>query len=117
MRGNKYGARKTVCIHGHTHASKREAVRCVELHILQQAGQILGLSLEPQIFFEIKGKPVKHPNGRRVGYKGDFGYVERGVKVIEEVKPASKDARGRDYALRIAIAKALYPSLDFREVA
>ncbi|NVD44371.1 phage tail protein [Qipengyuania atrilutea] len=32
----KYFAKKTTCIHGHKHASKREAARCVELHLLQQ---------------------------------------------------------------------------------
>lgn len=114
----KFGnARKTDCAQGHKHASKAEAKRCNDLHMLQSAGHITGLTISPQLWFEIRGKPVLHSNGRRVGYKADFGYIERGVKVIEESKPDRKQARSRDYALRIAIARALYPTLDFREVA
>lgn len=110
-------ARKTPCAHGHTHASGREAQRCNDLHLLERAGEIVGLTISPKFYFEIRGVPVKFPNGRRVGYTADFGYVERGVKVIEESKPDRKQARSRDYALRIAIARALYPTLEFREVA
>ena len=109
--------KKADCAHGHSHASGREARRCNDLHLLERAGEIVGLTISPKLYFEIRGVPVKFPNGRRVGYTADFGYVERGVKVIEESKPERKEARSRDYALRIAIARALYPTLEFREVA
>jgi hypothetical protein len=42
-RFGKYRAIKAQCNAGHTHDSKREAVRCNELHILQAAGEITDL--------------------------------------------------------------------------
>lgn len=72
----KYFARKTTCIHGHKHASKREAERCVELHELQRLKQIFNLRVEPQFWFHVNDQPIKHLNGRRVGFKPDFFYTE-----------------------------------------
>ncbi|WP_380873621.1 hypothetical protein ACFB49_42730 [Sphingomonas sp. DBB INV C78] len=45
---NKFSAKKTACAHGHMHASKREALRCNDLHILQRAGQISDLKQQPK---------------------------------------------------------------------
>src|SRR5689334_3076259 len=69
--GMTYFARKTRCNLGHMHASRAEANRCYELHLLQDAGEISGLKVSPQYWFEINGSVVKHANGRRVGYKLD----------------------------------------------
>lgn len=117
MKPHKYHAKATICRQGHGHPSKREATRCDELHMLLRAGAITALVYEPQYYFEVNGEPIKHPNGRRVGYKPDFSYIERGKVVAEEVKPASRSARSKDYALRIAVARALFPEIEFREVA
>ncbi|MDD3747626.1 MAG: DUF1064 domain-containing protein, partial [Anaerostipes sp.] len=46
MRYSKYGARKTV-IDGITFDSKREAKRYQELKLLEQAGEISYLELQP----------------------------------------------------------------------
>jgi len=115
-RFGKYRAVKMQCAEGHTHDSKREAIRCNELHALQAAGDISELTIHPQYWFVINGRQLKHQNGRRVGYKSDFEYVENGMIVTEDVKPSSKLAISRDYPLRIAVFKALYPSIMFREV-
>ena len=115
-RFGKYRAVKSQCNAGHTHDSKREAIRCNELHDLQAAGAISDLITHPQYWFVINGKQLKHPNGRRVGYLSDFEYIENGMVVTEDVKPSSKLAISRDYPLRIAVFKALYPSIMFREV-
>lgn len=115
FRRNKYGAKKTHCSHGHKHDSKKEAVRCDQLHDLWAAGQISDLVIQPQFFFIIDGKQVKHENGRRVGYRPDFSYSQDGAEVVEDVKPASKFAVSKDYPLRKAIFKALHPSITFRE--
>lgn len=112
----KYFAKPTTCIHGHKHASKREAVRCVELHLLQQAGEIAMLRVEPQFWFVIDGKQVKHANGRRVGYKPDFAYAELpGLNdVVEDVKsPATMTEAA---VLRIALFRALFPDVEMRVV-
>lgn len=113
-RPNKYGARKQPCHYGHQHASGREAKRCNELHLLLRAGDIESLEQQPQFWFVIDGKQVKLDNGRRAGVKLDFAYVDRhsGARIVED----SKGARVRDWPLRKAIFRALYPDLVLREV-
>ena len=115
-RGNKYRATPTECLQGHKHASKREAKRCNDLHILQAVGQIAGLRVEPQFWFVIDGVQVKHPNGRRVGYKPDFAYFELpGFKdVVEDIK---SDATMTEAAvLRMTLFRALFPDVELRVV-
>ena len=113
-RGNKYGAKVRGCQNGHQHPSIHEAKICDELHLLVRAGQITDLVREPQFFFSINGVQVKHKNGRRVGYKPDFGYtdVASGRRVVVE----AKGLYVRDYVLRAAIFRALYPDIELREL-
>jgi hypothetical protein len=110
-RFGKYRAVKSHCRTGHTHDSKREAIRCNELHALQEAGKISDLMIHPQYWFVINGRQLKHPNGRRVGYKSDFEYVENGMMVTEDVKGVIV----RDWPLRRAVFIALFPNHDLRE--
>lgn len=109
---NKYRAKKTPCAHGHVHASRREANRCNELHLLERAGQITGLQQQPVFRFIINGKTVKMENGHDAKLTADFSYVEKGRKVVED----SKGFVVRDFPLRWALAKALWPSVDWRIV-
>jgi hypothetical protein len=112
--GNKYGAKKTHCSVGHKHDSKREASRCEKLHQLEADGYISDLELQPQFWFDIDGKPLKHDNGRRVGYKADFLYTDmvEGTRVVEDAKGMA----ARDWPIRKAIFRALNPHLILREV-
>lgn len=114
MRRQKYGAKPTTCIHGHKHASKREAVRCVELHVLQSAGAIIGLEVEPKFTFKINGKPVMMRNHQAASYRPDFSYVEGGVKVAEDIK--SDATMTEAFALRAALFRHLWPEIDLRVV-
>ena len=61
-------------------ASKKEAKRYGELKLLQQAGEIAGLEMQPR--WDL------HVNGTRVAfYKGDFCYIAKGgLFVVEDVK-------------------------------
>jgi hypothetical protein len=110
-RFGKYRAVKSQCRAGHTHDSKREAIRCNELHDLQAAGAISDLIIHPQYWFIINGRQIKHGNGRRVGYRSDFEYVENGINVTEDVKGVVV----RDWPLRRAIFIALFPDHQLRE--
>jgi hypothetical protein len=110
-RFGKYRAVKSQCRAGHTHDSKREAIRCNELHDLQAAGAISDLIIHPQYWFIINGRQIKHGNGRRVGYQSDFEYVENGINVTEDVKGVVV----RDWPLRRAIFIALFPDHQLRE--
>ena len=110
-RFGKYRAVKSQCGAGHTHDSKREAIRCNELHALQAAGAITDLVVHPQYWFVINGRQLKHANGRRVGYKSDFEYTENGAKITEDVKGVIV----RDWPLRRAVFIALFPDHQLRE--
>ncbi len=114
-RFSKYFAKKTPCAQGHTHASKREAVRCDYLHGKLVTGEIADLEIEPQFWFVIDGKPLKHGNGHRVGYKADFLYTDliTEERVVEDVKGFTV----RDWPLRKAIFTALNPHLVLRVIS
>ena len=112
-RANKFSAKKAACHHGHGHASKAEARRCNELHLLERAGTIRDLQQQPQFFFVIAGVPVKHENGRSCGYRADFAYFEGDRHVVEDVKGNYRDDA---WTLRKTIFRALFPEIDLREV-
>lgn len=111
---NKYGAKKTTCRAGHSHASKKEAGRCDQLHLLQRAGEIESLKIQPAFSFTVNGVELKHDNGRRAGYTADFSYIDRreAVEVVEDTKGYA----ARDWPLRKALFRACFPALVLREV-
>jgi hypothetical protein len=111
----RYFARKTVCKQGCTHASKREAGRCDELHTLQAAGEIVGLRVEPRFTFIVNGREVKMRNGQVMKFTPDFTYIEAGKQVVEDVKPKN-GWMSRDVPVKIALFKAFWPEIDLRIV-
>ena len=99
---SKYRAQPTV-VDGVRFASKREAARYAELKLLEKAGEIRGLVLQPR--FELHAAMTLRDVGRgrdpaRIGcYVGDFAFEERAVppggpvafrrewrRVVEDVK-------------------------------
>lgn len=104
MAVNKYRAIKTYN-DGKQFASKAESRRYSELKLLQRAGEISDLKLQPQFPFIIGDKPVISKNKRQLKYIADFSYVDRnGSVVIEDCKgfftPESR--------LKIALTEAIY---------
>lgn len=83
---SKYKNKKTE-LDGITFDSKREAERYAELKLLEKAGEISHLELQPEVIlqdkFVYKGKTV-----RAIKYKADFAYFDKvsGKAVIEDVK-------------------------------
>lgn len=78
---SKYNAVRTV-VDNITFDSKKEAARYVELKILESAGQIVSLELQPVFQLLVK-------SGRSVGkYRADFKYYDCQKRdwVIEDVK-------------------------------
>lgn len=100
----KYHNKKTPCRYGHTHDSKREAVRCNELHLLQMAGEIKGLETQVKFTLLPPRKYINQPNERAVTYIADFVYEENGVTVIED----SKGKKTKDYIIKRKLLKAKY---------
>jgi len=109
---NKYGAKKTVCVHGHKHDSKREAKRCDELHLLERAGEISFLIVQPKFTFMIDDFPIRMANGHSAKYTPDFQYLEGDKCVVEDVKGFTV----RDFPLRAALFRLLNPDIELRVV-
>ena len=86
MSYRKYGNRKTV-IDGIKFDSKAEAERYKELKILEKAGLIKKLILQPEFLLQDKFK-YNGKTERAVKYIADFKYfdVAKGVYVVEDVK-------------------------------
>lgn len=81
---NKYHNQKTV-VDSITFDSKAEAARFFELKLLERAGKISELKLQPEFplldDFAKNGKKV-----RGIKYVADFIYIENGKIVVEDVK-------------------------------
>lgn len=111
----RHFAKKTECAHGHKHDSKAEAKRCNDLHLMVRAGEIAGLKVAPRFYFTVNGNELKMGNGQVARYTGDFTYIAGNRQVVEDVK-ARNGFVERDFPLRLALARACFPDIDFRVV-
>jgi hypothetical protein len=92
---SKYRAVPTV-VDGIRFHSKREAVRYVELKLLEKVGEIWDLELQPCFPLLVPStsgqavraaKAIAYGGTFRIGeYRGDFRYKERGGTVVEDSK-------------------------------
>jgi hypothetical protein len=99
----KYGAIRTE-VDGMSFASKAEARRYAELKLMERAGAISRLDIQPRFPLTV--------NGVKVGaYVGDFAYMDNGKLVIEDVKGVKTPV----YRLKAKLVKALY-DIDIAEV-
>ena len=98
--GSKYNAKATE-IDGVKFASKKEARRFSELQLLQRAGEIADLELQPRFML--------HVNGRLIcDYIADFSYIEKGRQVVEDVKGYKGGAAWRIFRLKQKLMKAVH---------
>ena len=100
---SKYGAIRTE-VDGVTFASKKEAKRYQELRLLERAGQIEELQLQPRY-------PIAINDVKICTYVGDFQYRERGAFVLEDVKGVKTPT----YNIKKKLVKAIY-QIDIREI-
>lgn len=105
--GHKYGAKQTE-VDGHIFPSKAEAKRYIELKLLERAGQISNLRLQPK--YEIL---PKFKSNQAIHYIGDFEYIENGKKVVEDVKGVKTAV----YRLKKKMFEYKYPDIELREVS
>ena len=97
---SKYHNRKTF-VEGIQFDSQKEARRYQELRVLQGAGEIQHLEVQPSFDLTV--------NGHKLGkYFGDFRYqvISTGAIVTEDVK--SEATRTAVYRLKKKLVKALY---------
>ena len=87
--------------------SKKEAARYRELKILEKNGAITDLECQPKYEFPINDEPLRYvDSNRKVVYKADFRYQERGQEVVEDVK--SKITRNKPvYKMKKALMRAV----------
>lgn len=97
---NKFRNVPTV-VDGIRFASKAEARRYGELKLLEKAGKIADLELQPR-FLLIAG----------VVYVGDFAYREDGKRVVEDVKGII----AQHSAIKMKLFRHLYPDIELRIV-
>ena len=100
IKASKYHNRKTL-VDGIQFDSQKEANRYQELILMERAGLIRSIELQPRYDLIV--------NGHKLGfYKGDFRYevVATSIMIGEDVKsPATKTAV---YCLKKKLVKALY---------
>ena len=80
----KYNNTKIV-LDGIKFDSKREAQRYQELKLLERAGKITDLVLQPK-FELIQKYTINGRNVRKMEYIADFKYTENGKMVVEDAK-------------------------------
>jgi hypothetical protein len=93
---SKYHARATT-VDGIRFASAAEARRYSELILLQSAGEITDLELQPHYKCVVNGQNV-------ATYIADFRYIEHGKVIVEDVK----GVRTPVYRLKKKLVEALY---------
>ena len=109
-RKHKYHAKKCE-VDGIVFDSYKEARRYQELKLLQRAGKISGLTLQPEFVlqeaFERDGKKY-----RAIKYVADFQYVQDGKVVVED----TKGYKTKEYLIKRKMFLKNYPDIEFREL-
>ena len=105
---NKYKNKK-VQIDMYVFDSIQESKRYKELAILEKAGKISELELQPHFLiqesFRKNGKTY-----RKIEYIADFKYIENGKTIVEDVKGLQTDV----FKLKHKLFEKKYPELELR---
>lgn len=89
--------------------SVRESQRYKELKLLERAGEISNLELQPRFLLQDSFKK----NGRtfrKIEYVADFQYIENGKTIVEDVKGIQTDV----FKLKHKIFEKVYPDLTLK---
>lgn len=89
--------------------SNLEATRYKELKLLERAGTITDLELQPRFLLQDSFKK----NGRtfrKIEYVADFKYIENGKTIVEDVKGLQTDV----FKLKHKIFEKVYPDLTLK---
>ena len=110
----KYNAKKTV-VNGITFDSKLEAERYEQLLLLERAGEISGLVLQPE--FQILQGFVNAETGEKIKsrfYVGDFRYINNATNkmIVEDTKGMETP----EFRLKWSLVQSQYPQYTFRKV-
>ena len=96
MRFSKFRNKRTM-LDGIAFDSKKEAARYQELKLLERAGEISELKLQPTFSIEVGGHRI-------CKYRADFAYKQGGADVVEDVKGIKTPT----YRLKAKLLKAVH---------
>ena len=105
---NKYKNKKTQ-VDMYVFDSAKEAKRYKELKLLERAGKISNLELQPHFLLQDSFKK----NGRtyrKIEYIADFKYIENGRTIVEDVKGLQTDV----FKLKHKLFEKIYPELELK---
>lgn len=106
----KYNAKKTA-VNGITFDSKKEARRYKELRLMERAGEITDLELQPRFRLQEGFTDGSGKRQRPIDYIADFMYTEKGIRVVEDVKGKKTQV----YGIKKKLFLKRYPQYEFRE--
>lgn len=125
---SKYNNKKTI-VDNIKFDSKAEANRYIELKMLEKAGKISNLELQPKFILQEKYINNKGEKVRAITYKADFSYIEkteilncrvnkdRLQNVLEQI--VVEDVKGvetKEFKLKKKLLEYKYQDIDFRLV-
>lgn len=105
----KYKAKKTV-FDGITFDSQKEAMRYGELKLLERAGEISDLELQPKYVLQ---EGFRDKDGKKhiaITYKADFKYVEKGKEIVEDAKGFETEV----FKIKLKLLLYKYPEINFK---
>ena len=105
---SKYRNKKTQ-IGMYVFDSIAESKRYKELALLEKAGQIKGLELQPKFLLQ-EGFKKNGKTYRKIEYIADFMYIENGKVIIEDVKGMETDV----FKLKRKMFEYKYPEFELR---
>lgn len=114
FRQDKYGAHKTV-VDGITFSSRLEGERFQQLKLLEMAGEICGLKLQPEFqIFQGYIDPGTGEKTRSTFYIGDFMYCDIGNNrvIVEDTKGMETP----EFRLKWKLVQSQYPQYCFRKI-
>ena len=105
-RSHKYAA-KAVTVDGHKFPSTAEARRYAHLKLLERAGQVVDIELQPRFPLVVQQKLI-------CTYVADFRYIDvvRACTVVEDVKGVKTPL----YTMKKKLVEALYPGIVIEEI-
>jgi len=113
MRRSKYNARRTE-VDGIDFDSAAEAARYVELRVLQAAGDILDLELQPSYTLVPPFTTERGEKVRAIVYRADFRYLDARTnrRIVEDVKGMKTDV----YKIKRKLLLWRHPDINFVEI-
>ncbi len=105
---SKYNNKKVI-VEDYVFDSIQESRRYKELKLLERAGKIQNLELQPHFLlqdsFRKNGKTF-----RKIEYIADFKYIENGKTIVEDVKGIQTEV----FKIKHKIFEKIYPELELR---